>query len=182
MIEDADEKDDKKCQKWLKQIQNAHVKQQHYSRIRSIIKPQQKGGLSYVLVPKDFLPDDYQYESDEVNDWEPIHDPKELQEFVQKRNIMHFRQAHETPFTLTPLADQIPWDADSISANEIMNGAKPLELITGDEYTQKILTYIANQAHLPEIDTHMTLEQVSQGFKKWKEETSTLPSGCHLRL
>jgi hypothetical protein len=28
----------------------------------------------------------------------------------------------------------------------------------------------------------MTPEQVSQGFKKWKEETSTSLSGCHLGL
>jgi hypothetical protein len=28
----------------------------------------------------------------------------------------------------------------------------------------------------------MTREQVSTGFKKWREDTSTSPSGCHLGL
>jgi hypothetical protein len=28
----------------------------------------------------------------------------------------------------------------------------------------------------------MTREQVSSGFKKWREDTSTSPSGCHLGL
>jgi hypothetical protein len=28
----------------------------------------------------------------------------------------------------------------------------------------------------------MSPEQISQGFKKWCEETSTSPSGCHLGL
>jgi hypothetical protein len=35
---------------------------------------------------------------------------------------------------------------------------------------------------LPEIECQLTPEEVAQGFRKWREETSTSPSGCHLGL
>jgi hypothetical protein len=58
-----------------------------------------------------------------------------------------------------------------------------VSFLSDNEYKNKILQqYIANREQLPEIDTFITPEQVSLGFKKWFEETSTSPSGCHLGL
>jgi hypothetical protein len=41
---------------------------------------------------------------------------------------------------------------------------------------------MADRPNLPEIDTYITTEQVATGFKKWRENTSTSPSGCHLGI
>jgi hypothetical protein len=41
---------------------------------------------------------------------------------------------------------------------------------------------MANRENLPEIDTYITTDQVRQGFWRWRENTSTSPSGCHLGL
>jgi hypothetical protein len=104
-----------------------------------------------------------------------------MQNFIQQQNIAHFVQAHGTPFTVDPL-NKINWEAHSVEAKEILEGSVPVSLLQNNEYTRKVLSYIAKRDQLPEIDTHITPSQLSLGFKKWKEETSTSPSGCHLGL
>jgi hypothetical protein len=183
LIQQAEDNlDEKVYQKRLRQIQQAQERQQNFHRLRSIIKPTHSGGLSYVIVPKDFTPDEYPYDPDAVTEWEQIHEATDLQEYIQKRNITHFGQAHGTPFTISPLAEQLNWSATSKAAEDLIHGAVPLDLLSDNDYTNKVLEYIANRAQLPTIDTHMTREQVSAGFKKWREDTSTSPSGCHLGL
>jgi hypothetical protein len=78
--------------------------------------------------------------------------------------------------------NKINWSADSIEAKEVLDGAVPMSMASEAPFTMKILRYIAEREKLPEIDTYITPNQVSEGFKKWKEETSTSPSGCHLGL
>jgi hypothetical protein len=80
------------------------------------------------------------------------------------------------------LLNKINWAADSVEAKEVLNGAVPLSMASEAPYTLKILQYIAERDKLPEIETYINPSQVSKGFKKWKEETSTSPSGCHLGL
>jgi hypothetical protein len=41
---------------------------------------------------------------------------------------------------------------------------------------------MAERPNLDEIDTYITKDQVAIGFKKWRENTLTSPSGCHLGL
>jgi hypothetical protein len=106
--------------------------------------------LSYILVPKDFEPQNYPYDPESVNEWEPVHEQNELQCFIQKRNITHFGQAHGTPFTVNPL-NKINWSADSVEAKEILEGAVPLSMASEATYTLKILKYIAEREKLPEI-------------------------------
>jgi hypothetical protein len=45
-----------------------------------------------------------------------------------------------------------------------------------------VINYIAQRETLPTINTTITEEQVSQGFRKWRESTSTSPTGCHLGI
>jgi hypothetical protein len=46
----------------------------------------------------------------------------------------------------------------------------------------EILNYIVERIQLQEIDTYISPDEVAQGFCRWKETTSTSPSGCHLGL
>jgi hypothetical protein len=182
LISRAEENEaDPSFQKRLKEIKRAHERRHQFQKIRSILKPSTTGGLSYILVPKDFHPDDYPYEPEEISEWEPIHDHEKIQEFIQKRNIIHFGQAHGTPFTTHPL-NKLDWNAESIEAKEVLNGTIPISMLSNNTHANKILKYIATREQLPEIETFMSPEQISQGFKKWREETSTSPSGCHLGL
>jgi hypothetical protein len=50
------------------------------------------------------------------------------------------------------------------------------------EFEMAVLEHIAHQRQLPEIDIFQSPEEILRGFKKWREGTSTSPSGCHLGL
>jgi hypothetical protein len=63
-----------------------------------------------------------------------------------------------------------------------LNGSVPISILSNNEYANKILHYIANREQLPEINTYITPEQISLRFRKWREETSTSPLGCHFGL
>jgi hypothetical protein len=96
-------------------------------------------------------------------------------------NLTHFGQAHGSPFTIPPL-NSINWQANNIPAQELINGSIPVSFLDGNPQTKQVLRYIANRKKLPEIDTHITKDQVSKGFRRWRETTSMSPSGCHLGL
>jgi hypothetical protein len=104
-----------------------------------------------------------------------------VQDLIQKWNIVHFGQAHGTPLTKDPLT-KLNWQASSIKAIELINGTIPISILNENQYVHKILNYIANREQLPAIDTYITAKQVGKGFRKWRESTSTSPSGCHLGL
>jgi hypothetical protein len=173
--------DEKQVQRRLQIILRAHEQRQHFRRLKSIFKPSENGGLTYVLVPENFAVEEYPYDPNTVDSWEAIHDQNLVQQYIQRRNIIHFGQAKGTPFTEPPISD-INWQANSIPANEILNGVIPMSFISENPYVEKILKYMANRANLPEIDTHITPEQVCRGLRRWRENTSTSPSGYHLGL
>jgi hypothetical protein len=112
MLTDAElEGDDKTQERRLKILLRAHERKQHYNRLKQIFKPTESGGLSYILVPENFSPEDFPYDPETVYNWETVHDPDK----IQNRNITHFGQAQGTPFTTPPL-DKINWQANSIEA------------------------------------------------------------------
>lgn len=168
-------------QKRLKILIRAQRQRHHFQRLKSIFKPKSAGGLTYILVPENFDPIAYPYDPNDVEAWEALHDQSAVQNYIQKRNITHFGQAHGSPFTVSPL-NSINWQADSIQAREMIAGSIPIDFLEGNQQIERVLKYIANRAQLPEIDTHITKEQVCKGFRRWRENTSTSPSGCHLGL
>jgi hypothetical protein len=175
------EGDEPSIQRRLRIIIRAQKQKNYFQRLQTIFKPKNNGGLSYVLVPKDFRVDNYPYDPDKITEWEAIHDHGAVQELIQKRNIYHFGQAHGTPFTVPPL-DRLKWQADTIEARDILTGSIPTDLMAENPHLEKVLKYMAERENLPDIDTYITPEQVSRGYKKWRETTSTSPSGCHLGL
>jgi hypothetical protein len=170
-----------KVKRRLQILIRTHEQKQHFQRLKQILKPKEAGGLSYILVPENFKIEQYPYEPSSIQAWEPVHDQDDVQLFIQKRNILHFGQAKGTPFTEKPLS-YINWQANSTEAKDILKGAIPLSFLNGNPYVEQILRYMAERKNLPEIDTYITPDHVSKGFRKWRESTSTSPSGCHLGL
>jgi hypothetical protein len=110
-----------------------------------------------------------------------VHDHEQLQNFLLKRNAQHFGQAQGTPFTIPPLT-LIDWGAQSQVAEKLLQGEIPIEIQSKDEYINAILKHIAQRKQLPEIESYISPDDISKGFRKWKESTTTSPSGCHLGL
>jgi hypothetical protein len=173
--------DDKTHEKRLQILLRAHTRQRSFKRIQQILRPTSRGGISYVVVPKNSKPEDYPYEPERVEDWEMIHDQQRLKDFLIKRNIVHFRQAHGTPFTIAPL-NKLDWNASSKEAELLLNGQIPDDFKNSNPFAVEILQHIANREQLTEIDTYLSPDDIARGFRRWKETTSTSPSGCHLGL
>jgi hypothetical protein len=57
----------------LTEIKRAQERKTQFKKIRAILKP------NYILVPKDFRPDQYPYKPEEITEWEPIQEHKILQ-------------------------------------------------------------------------------------------------------
>jgi hypothetical protein len=93
------------------------------------------------------------------------------------RNISHFAQAHGTPFTTESLIEIIGEDGCSNQAFEILEGQVPDHL----QKFPKLLLQELRQTR-PTLPLNMTLEDMCQGFKKWRENTTTSPTGKHLGI
>lgn len=68
LLTDAENANETVKQKRIKILLRAHTQQQIFKWLRNMFKPTSTGGLSYVLVPKNFTADDYPYEPNEVTD------------------------------------------------------------------------------------------------------------------
>ena len=94
-----------------------------------------------------------------------------------QRGREHFNQAQGTPFTEEPLRTMLPFTADSELAEKILEGKIPedleISLITRDVLEQA-------KRKTKEIDAEFTENDIITGYKKWRESTSTSPSGRHL--
>jgi hypothetical protein len=173
--------DDKTHEQRLQILLHAHTKQRSFKRIQQVLRPTARGDLAYVVALENSNPQDYPYDPDTVTSWEMIHDQQRLQEFLLKRNTVHFSQAQGTPFTVEPL-NKLDWNACSEESENLLKGKIPCKSDTPNHYVKEILKSIAKQSQLPEINTYLPPEEVAQGFRHWKELTSTSPSGCHLGL
>jgi hypothetical protein len=173
--------DDNEHKKRLQILIRAHTQKKSFQRIQQVLRPSERTGLSYIVVPEKFQPSNFPYNPGKVTNWEMIHNQERLKECLLQRNMTHFGQAHGTPFTTQPL-NKLDWNSTSLEAESILDGVFPTEFESTNPFAKEILRHIANRKQLPAIDTYLSPEEVANGFKRWKESTSTSPSGCHLGL
>jgi hypothetical protein len=97
---------------------------------------------------------------------------------ITPNNRRHFGQAHGTPFTQAPLAELQNWQADTETAELILQGScTNAEL---DDVTQLLLKHCEATTKINTINTVLTMEEFTGKIKVWREGTSTSPSGRHL--
>ena len=74
------------------------------------------------------------------------------------------------------------WGGTTPEAKELLRGNIDPTTITGiDRATTEILKILSQPIEgIQPIDNRLTIDDMSQGFKNWKETTSTSPSGRHL--
>lgn len=179
-IELSDDPKQKVNKEIVQRIQRAEEKRLSHARIKAAITERITGGLTHIIVPKGHQPEDYPYEPDTVTEWEKIYDPKLIEQHLLARNKAHFSQAQGTPFTIPPL-NKIGHAAESEEAEQILRGEIPESFLDADEYALEILREIGKST-LPQMPIQFDTETIKQGFRKWKETTSTSPSNNHLGL
>jgi hypothetical protein len=128
------------------------------------------GGISSILVP---LPK----EGTEL-EYLAITDGPTIERLILHRNIRHFRQAETTPLATPEVIKTIGFGADTERAEAILEGNDDPTDIIDDEWSRYLLTLM--KRHSKELDIKITTEKMMEKYKRWKERTSTSPSGRHL--
>jgi hypothetical protein len=97
-----------------------------------------------------------------------IHESESVKQFITKHNIIHFGQAHGTPFTVPPL-NTIARSADDAMSEEMIKGHVPAAFSSQEPMVDKVLEGIAQAKQLPEIDTYISTEDMAKGSSVGKK-------------
>jgi hypothetical protein len=142
-----------------------------FAYIRSITKPTKGKVLKSIEVPHATIPGRY----------DSIREPVEMEIGLIDRNVGHFAQADNTPFANEPLLESLGYEGINENSENLINQKLMDERINNQpEYIKDILDKLNDGNTLPEIEADITFEEFKQGLIKWKESTTTSPSGRHL--
>lgn len=125
-------------------------------------------GISHILIP---------VTQGHQTSFREIYQKDEVDENLLHRNIEHFSQADGTPFTISPLIDIIGEDGCSPLALQILEGNIPPGLPKYPTLLLQKLTRVRDP-----IPLHFSMQDMCEGFYRWREKTTTSPSGKHLGI
>jgi hypothetical protein len=172
-----------------------------FRQIRISARPFQEnsGGLSSVMIPRitNLSPDQdnsYQPITLDIYKWlaEQPHGPSQLDTIIERSDVENhllkfnhasFRAASASPCGQGVIMDALTFSSMSPAGHSFLRGIVPPEWHGQDALLKEFLiSFIAPSRVLttPEISTKITEDDITKGFGKWKETTSTSPSGRHL--
>ena len=114
----------------------------------------------------------------ECTDWREVTTPTEIEYYLLLRNRLHFGQAYGTPFTTSPLTDEFDWAATSKEAEEVLAGT--YETTNDIPQCKALLTACQAASDLDMIPAELSRDDFRGKIKRWREGTTTSPSGRHL--
>jgi hypothetical protein len=147
----------------LRQIKKVETKQRYHRTLKSHNKPKSTSGVSHILIKK----------HDTI---QRIDDKVEIENTLHSHFQQHFNQATGTPFTHGILRQTFGYSGVTEHTEALLRGELPrLETSTA---VQQFLLNIRRSR--PAIPSHFPPQDMKQGFLKWRESTTTSPSGKHL--
>ncbi len=156
----------------LQRIVKAERRLASFSRIRRHYKPANAGAVSKLEVEIPGQPGQYSV----------ITDAEDMEARILLRNVQHFGQAQVTPFGSGPLAALLGLTGCNAFANDVLEGNPLPPEVDDDPGVRALLTAMQRPADMPEVSASITYDDVFNGFRKWRESTSTSPSGRHLGM
>ena len=188
--------DSKRKAKIVRKTITSERKRKMFQHIRSIIKPRVSSGLTKLLIPRNKTIPEHEKQTDlaqvlattapEDLVWDTVVDQQSMESHLKRFNRQSFRAAAESPCGQGLLHDALSFTSLSPTTQDILEkGTWPPEWTASRPLLGEFLASFAipdsvkNSKH-PVIDTNLSKEDVSHGFKVWKESTSTSPSGRHL--
>jgi hypothetical protein len=157
---------DRKSARIVKRIRKAETRRRCLQIQKSITKPQSaSGGLSHILIQNH-------------NELQRIDDKETMHAVLHNRNIGHFSQAQHTPCVIGPVATLLEQNGVTDVSTDILERQHD---------TTNLPTNIAElctqlQRKRQTQSAHMPLASMIEGFSKWRESTTTSPSGKHLGI
>ena len=114
------------------------------------------------------------------NEWLVIEVPSEIMKHLLARNKAHFGQTHGTPFTVSPLAENLGFCRDQSGAQAILQGQ--YDQTPFAVHVKLLLQHLQITHEMAVENSHLTITDAELVGKLnvWKELTAASPSGLHL--
>ena len=157
-----------------------------FSNIRHQIKPEERSGIQHVNVPSTTLLDGssvyrfLQTPQENAIVWEKVVDREAIEAQILRYNQESFRAAAESPCGHGIIHDELSFTGLSPAATSLLSGHIPPHWEATSQTLHAFLASFCIPAQVqsaPPISTELTEDDVSKGFRMWKETTSTSPSG-----
>jgi hypothetical protein len=156
---------EKKKAKIVQSILRAERKTRCYSTCQNINNPRSaNGGLTHVLTP-------------DGNSMIRINSRNEVEQVLHKKNQLHFAQAKHTPCANGEIADMLTTDGVSKTTQQILNNQ---EIINVPKEMSELFAELKKKRGT--LSDHIPFNDMINGFHKWREKTTTSPSGKHLGI
>ena len=174
----------------LRQLRRQEKRNAAYRRLRHYRQQVQTGpAISQIQIPLEwtsFDPSDLDTTLvdpktvTDPTDWVTITTPSEIEKYLQLRNQRHFGQAEteKTPFTQPPLKTHFNWSASTQAAELVLDGT--FSDTEYDHVTSLFLRHLHRVTSLDSLPAQISHTDFTTKFTKWRESTSTSPSGRHL--
>jgi hypothetical protein len=171
-----------------------------YQQIRLSAKPiqEQTSGIKSILIPSQ-VPPDQATDNDDRRDsdvyqwlsahpegppsWETVVDRKSVEQHLLRYNRASFRAASASPCGTGPVLDDLTFSTLSPAGTDFLNGTFPLHWHGDNALLKDFLSSFSAPTSVREnkaISTLVEEADVKRGFGRWREATSTSPSGRHL--
>jgi hypothetical protein len=136
-----------------------------YQRLHHVFTPDHAGAISHLELPATA---DWQwpYDPKQVQEWKREYDTKKVEELHFERNISHFGQGKETPWSQAPFS-AVPFTGTGPITDSILKGTYQYQPTspTG-RYVNLLLDQLKRK--LPNLSANFDQNNITQGFKSWK--------------
>jgi hypothetical protein len=149
-------------------IKNAEHLSGIFQRLQSIMGKTRGPGIAFILLPLLH------------GKFETVVHSEKVETHICESNYKHFGQANDTTFATNLLKKIFGQYGTNEESMRLLNGIIPEELTHESEALLSILNKIQKVDGVDEISGRVTIDEVKNGYKKWRESTTTSPSGCHL--
>eukprot|EP00957_Ditylum_brightwellii_P017281 1301977-Ditylum_brightwellii.AAC.1 len=111
-------------------------------------------------------------------------DQDSMEQHLHCHHICNYQQAQGIPFTIAPLTNMFRDYTETDFSRRFRESLVDIDTIEGiNDHTKMFLKELApNPTNLPPVETNFTAQHVKEGFKVWRESTTTSPHGQHLVL
>lgn len=136
--------------------------------VQRVLPKKRSGALTHIKIPP--------ASGSPTDPWTVIRDPQEMTSKLRDRNLAHFGQANGTPFASAAIREWTRLPTSDIISHLLQHFS---EDSTTTDVLQELATPLPNATP---IHTTLRPQELIDGFRVWREDTSTSPSGRHLGL
>jgi hypothetical protein len=149
-------------------IKNAEHLAGIFQRLKAIMGKTRGPGIAFILLP--LLEGKY----------ETIVHSEEIETQIRNSNYIHFGQANDTTFATNLLKKIFGKYGTNEESSRLLQGIIPEELLNESDALHSILRHMKRIDNISDITGRVNKDEIRNGYKHWRESTTTSPSGCHL--